>query len=149
MLPNMLKDVVKKHVGHTAMWRGEMNTVTNTSCRYGSLQPYISIKVLQISRWWHNDLCNVIRILAIGHFKNICDGSVQTYFSLKLVLFHDPKMTSLRPKDPTAWNNTDYAILRIESDPCAREVKRRTAVSVNCINLLSTVVTPCSMHCNV
>jgi len=47
-------------------------------------------------------------------------------------------MTSLRPKDPIAWNNTDYAILRIESDSCAREVKRRIAVCVNCINLLSS-----------
>jgi len=125
------------------MWRGEMNTVTN-ACRYGSLQPYISIKALQITKWWHDDLCNVIRILAIGtnfvfcHFKNICDGSVQIYFSLKFVLFHDPKMISLRPKDPIAWNNTDYAILRIESDSCAREVKRHTAVCVNCINLLSS-----------
>jgi len=115
----------------------------------------MSIKALQISRWWHGDLCNIIRILAIGtnfvfgHFKNICDGSVQIYFSLKIVLLHDPKTTSLRSKDPIAWNNTDYAILRIESDPCAREVKRRTAVSVNFINLLSTVVTPCSTHCNI
>ena len=67
----------------------------------------------------------------------------------KLVLFHDPRMTSLRPKDSVAWYNTDYAILRIESDPCAREVKRRTAVSVNCVNLLSTAVTPCSTHCNI
>jgi len=47
-------------------------------------------------------------------------------------------MTSLRPKDPIAWNNSDYAILRIESDYCAKEVKRCTAVCVNCINLLSS-----------
>ena len=58
-------------------------------------------------------------------------------------------MTSLRPKDPIAWNNTDYAILRIESDAFARGVKRPTAVCVNCIILLSTVVTPCSTHCNI